>query len=106
MKTIIGRIEKENRHNRERNSLDSEKELLRSVWKGRISAFFIDFLVQQVGNIKIFPISYRYSLKGFKTVSFDMDVSLPLSYRYNLRGFDKVELPNKVKKIKIERSNI
>lgn len=55
MKTIIGRIEKENRHNRERNSLDSEKELLRSVWKGRISAFFIDFLVQQVGNIKIFP---------------------------------------------------
>ncbi len=59
-----------------------------------------------VSNIKIFPISYRYSLKGFKTVTFDMGVSLPLSHRYNLRGFDKVELPNKVKKIKIERSKI
>lgn len=59
-----------------------------------------------VNNIKIFPISYRYSLKGFKTVTFDMGVSTPLSYRYNLRGFDKIELPNKVKTLKIERSKI
>ena len=31
----------------------------------------------------------------------------PISYRYNLRGFDKVELPNnKIKSLKIERSKI
>ena len=59
-----------------------------------------------VNNIKIYPISYRYNLRGFKTVTFNTNISVPLSHRYNLRGFDKVELPNKVKTLRIERSKI
>ena len=59
-----------------------------------------------VSNIKIYPLSYRYNLKGFNIVTFNTNISVSLSYRYNLRGFDKVELPNKVKTLKIERSKI
>lgn len=46
----------------------------------------------QTNNLKIYPMSYRYTMNGFN-LAVDNKV-LPLTYRYKQRGFNHVNIDN------------
>lgn len=46
----------------------------------------------QTNNLKIYPMSYRYTMNGFN-LAVDNKV-LPLTYRYKQRGFNNVNIVN------------
>lgn len=46
----------------------------------------------QTNNLKIYPMSYRYTMRGFNLVV-DEKV-LPLTYRYRQREFNTINIAN------------
>lgn len=46
----------------------------------------------QINNLKIYPMSYRYTMRDFN-LAVDKKI-LPLTYRYKQRGFNHVNIDN------------